>query len=176
VKGTDLAALRTKYEEMLRLRAAASAGVAGDPRREMAALATRFPGALREIDDLPLDTIRERVRDLHDAEKGGTVAEWMTATHLFHSLTRGALCAKRWLGGRRSIDEATLAEFDRDADALNWGEDTRGWRADLPSLASPPRGRLTELVYRRVGSVLGMNAESARTLIFGAPRRGGARF
>ncbi len=168
---TDLAELRSKYEEMLRLRLAADAGASGDPRRAMAALASQFPGALREIDDLPLDAIRERASELRAAEDGGKIAPWMTATHLFHTLTRGALCAKRWLAGRKSIDAAMLEAFDREADALCWTDDARAWRNDLVTLASPPRGRVTELVYARVGALLDMSSENVRLLIFGRSRR-----
>lgn len=175
VTQTELAALRGKYEEMLRLRLQADAGVPGDPRRAMAALASEFPGALREIDDLPLDAIRERLRALREAESGGPIATWMTATYLFHALTRGALCAKRWLGGRKSIDVSTLAAFDDAANAFCWSDDARTWRDDLGRLASPPRGRVTELVYRRVGQTLGISPEGVRLLVFGTPRRERAR-
>jgi hypothetical protein len=171
VTRTDLAALRAKYEEMLRLRLAADAGTPGDPRRAMSALASQFPGALREIDDLTLDAIRERASELRAAEDGGMVAPWMRATHLFHALTRGALCAKKWLAGRKAIDAATLTAFDREADALCWSDDARAWRDDLVRLASPPRGRVTELVYARVAAILGMTEENVRVLIFGRSRR-----
>src|SRR5437016_9436345 len=67
-----LAALRAKYEEMLRLRVAHDAGTEGDPREAMAALASQFPGALREIDDPPISEIRARVDALRAAEAGVT--------------------------------------------------------------------------------------------------------
>jgi len=175
VTRTELAALRGKYEEMLRLRLAADAGTPGDPRRAMAALASEFPGSLREIDDLSLDAIRERASELRAAEDGGKVATWMTATHLFHALTRGALCAKKWLSGRKSVDASTLEAFDREADALCWSAEARAWRDDLVRLASPPRGRVTELVYARVGAMLDVSAENVRVLVFGNSRRERAR-
>ena len=85
VNRTDLAALREKYEEMLRLRLADAlargASISSSERepsneskerrnlrdadlatqRAMATLAARFPGALREIDELPLGVLEDRV-------------------------------------------------------------------------------------------------------------------
>jgi hypothetical protein len=172
LKREDLAALRTKYEEMLRLRLE-SAGTALDPRRAMAALASRFPGALREIDDLPLDTIRARVRDLADAERNDAPEPWMEATHLFHALTRGALCAKRWLAGRKpgAVDDEAREAFGRAAPSFCWAEDALAWKADLKRLASPPHGRLTELVYERIAETMRITEREARLLVFGTNRR-----
>jgi hypothetical protein len=164
----DLTALRGKYEEMLRLRLDESGA---DPRPAMAALASRFPGALREIDELSLDALRARAHDLKAAEEGGATSPWMEATHLFHILTRGALCAKRWLAGRKTIDEEARCAFDREAGALCWSDDARRWSDDLARLASPPRGRVTELVYERMSARLGVSPEDARLLVFGVSRR-----
>ncbi len=160
--------LREKYEEMLRLRVEPSGG---DPRRAMAALASKFPGALREIDELPLETIIARVDELRASEAGAPEARWMEATHLFHALTRGALCAKRWLMGRKEIDDTIRAAFDREAGTLCWADDARSWGGELARLANPPRGRVTELVYERMGEQLGVSTHEARTLVFGPSRR-----
>jgi hypothetical protein len=168
VTRSDLGALREKYEEMLRLRLEPSGG---DPRRAMAALASRFPGALREIDDLPLETIAERVRELRASEAGAPAALWMEAAHAFHTLTRGALCAKKWLAGRKEVGDELFIAFDREVTQLCWGDDARSWRAQLARVASPPRGRVTELVYERMSLLLGVPAEEARALVFGVPRR-----
>jgi hypothetical protein len=168
VTRSDLAALREKYETMLALRLAPRGD---DPRRAMAALASRFPGALREIDELPLETIAARITELRACEGGVATTLWMEAIHLFHALTRGALCAKKWLAGRKDIDDAVSAAFDREAAELCWEADARAWRDDLTRLASPPRGRVTELVYERMGTLLGVSAAEARLLVFGLSRR-----
>ncbi len=166
---SDLAALREKYEEMLRLRIESSGE---DPRRAMAALASRFPGALREIDDLPLETIAARLTELKACERDGAAARaWMEACHAFHSLTRGALCAKKWLAGRKEIDSEVREAFDREVSMLCWADEARAWRQDLERLAAPPRGRVTELVYEKMSTALGVTAEEARHLVFGPPRR-----
>ena len=73
--------------------------------RRMAALAARFPGALREIDGLELEEIRRRIRQLEAVVLDeGSVQSWMLAIDLFHRLTRGALSAKSWLRGQKRID------------------------------------------------------------------------
>jgi hypothetical protein len=170
VTRTDLAALREKYEEMLRLRLESTGA---DPRRAMAALASRFPGSLREIDELPLETIAARVSELRACERdpGPAPARWMEASHVFHAFTRGALCAKKWLAGRKEIDDDVRAAFDREVSALCWADDAREWRPHLARLAAPPRGRVTELVYERMSASLGVTSDEARVLVFGTPRR-----
>lgn len=169
----DLAELRTKYEEMLRLREAHAAGDPSDadPRRAMAALAAQFPGALREIDELPMEEIRARIDALRAAENGGAAPAWMGATALFHSLTRGALCAKRWLAGRKVIDASTRDAFEREASRLCYAEEARAWSSELHRIAAPPQGRVTELVYERIAAALAVPVREARILVFGLPRR-----
>ncbi len=109
-----LAELRVKYEEMLALRLIASRGrdassVDGsaeggtyDPRARMVALAARFPGSLREIDELPITEIEARIDALSRAERDpNATARWMHAMTRFHTLTRGILFAKRARRERR---------------------------------------------------------------------------
>src|SRR4051812_10405817 len=95
---------------MLRLRLLHDAGDPEDPRRAMAALACRFPGALREIDELPLQEITDRIDALRAAEADpAQELPWMRAIARFHALTRGALVAKKWLRGSRTPDFAAFA-------------------------------------------------------------------
>jgi hypothetical protein len=169
VTGEDLADLLAKYEEMREMRLADAAHPGGDPRRQMAALAARFPGALRELDELPLDAIGDRIDALTRCVRGAASPEpWMLATSLFHRLTRGALAAKRWLGARRGLG----AEGFEEAIANHrFAEDARAWSDDLARIASPPAGRLSDLVYERVGLGMGLSPEDARTLVVGRLRR-----
>jgi hypothetical protein len=163
--------LRAKYAEMIRLRehhARAKAEGTEEPHapRDMAKLAARFPGALREIDRLELGEIHARMRALEAAAKDASRAEtWMRAMTLFHTYARGALAAKRWLGKRKRVDARARAAFVRDAERL--GEDAREWVGELAKLARPPRGRVMDVVFDRVATALGVTASEARALVFG---------
>jgi hypothetical protein len=168
---TDLRALRDKYERMNRLRelherARADADfVEPDPRAAMAALARAFPGALREIDELPIEVIRARIAELSSAEDDPSlVTPWMVAHARFHALARGALAAKRWLHGRPLTPEL-VATFARMVAALPEGDDAAAWAGDLASIAKPPRGRLMDLVYARLALELDIDVAAARDVV-----------
>jgi hypothetical protein len=171
---TDLRALRDKYEQMLclrRLHARAKEEpdfIEPDPRPAMVALARRYPGALREIDVLPIADIEHRIAELHAAEADASrIATWMNAQAEFHRLARGALAVKRWLAGRSltpEIDEAFAAALS----AMPERDDVLPWKDDLAALASPPRGRVMELVFVKLASVLGVELSEARRAVLPA--------
>jgi hypothetical protein len=166
--------LGSKYREMLEMRLVHASGDEDEDeaRRRMVGLASRFPGALREIDDLEIDIIRDRISRL-DATLGGEaeVEPWMVAVGLFHSLARGALRAKRWLAGRKSVDDAAAREFASFMQ-LAGPEDALAWTEHLANIASPPGGRIMNLVFERIATSLGTTPQEARRLVFGPPRRG----
>ena len=139
---------------MLALR---KSGAEHDPQRRLAALAARFPGALRELDDLPLDEISRRIDDLARAHRDPSHARpWMHAMTRFHALARGALFAKRSLA---------------DGASAHWPAEAHPWRDDLARVQRPPRGRLMDLVYERLATELGTTPAAAKRLVFGTPRR-----
>ncbi|HEY1695876.1 MAG TPA: hypothetical protein VGG39_27100 [Polyangiaceae bacterium] len=174
----ELEGLRDKYGELLALRVEHPGRCEDerDVRRRMAALAATYPGCLREIDDLALDEIRRRLAAV-EAVLGGTGAAepWMAAVSLFHGLARGALCTKRWLAGRKTVDPALAVAFGEAVGSLAFPEEARGWTDDLARIASPPRGRLSDLVFARIAATLGTSERAARRLVFGTPRRERAR-
>jgi hypothetical protein len=159
--------LHAKYMEMRRLRVLAVESPTTDPRECMAELAARFPGALREIDELPLHEIDARLAALSNASADlARVAPWMEATARFHELTRGVLAVKRWLAGKKDIEATDRAEFERIAHDLRHGSDAVAWREDLEAIANPPRGRVTDLVFARIARELAVTADDARRLVF----------
>ena len=173
---TDLRALRDKYERMLRLRllharAREEPGfVEPDPREAMAELARDFPGALREIDELPVDVIRQRIAALAAAEVDTSRAEaWMRAHASFHRHARGALAAKRWLEGRPATPDL-IAAFARALPTLQNAKDAAAWADDLAVVASPPRGRVMDLVYQRVAAELDIDVAAARASVMPSRR------
>jgi hypothetical protein len=168
--------LRVKYVEMLAMRMedAAAEEETERVRVRMAELAARFPGALREIDELPMDEIRRRIAVLEEVLSGARRAEpWMTAMARFHALARGALCAKRWLAGRRRVDALTEQAFECAAEGLRFPVEARLWVRELDVLANPPRGRVTDAVFERLAEELDTSAAALRILVFGTPRRQG---
>jgi hypothetical protein len=166
--------LRAKYAQLLAMRVAHASGddEAEETRVRMAEVATRFPGALREIDDLELAEIRRRIEVLDDVIHARREAEpWMEAIALFHTMARGALSTKRWLGGRKRIDAEVELAFERELRSLPFPEDARVWRGYLARIASPPRGRVMDVVFARLARELGVSERAARRLVFGVPRR-----
>jgi len=172
----ELEALRWKYEEMrrlrlLRARARAEAGFEEpDPSEALAALARRFPGALRELDRLPLATIEERIAALATAAADpARVAPWMRASSSFHRLARGALAAKRWLttmSDARTADPDELrARFEAAVASLDHGDAALAWANDLAAIARPPQGRVMGLVRARVAAELGVEVAEVKRLL-----------
>lgn len=168
IRDADLAALEEKYTRMRALRreqlaARADATAAEtDTRPERIALAAKFPGVLRELDELPLEAIETRLAAVAAARGAeGAVPPWMTAQITFHRLLRGALFAKRWTTARRacSADEpaSRLEDFRRDAD-----EEGVIWAHELDAIERPRGGRLMPLVYRRLAAELGVDEVEAR--------------
>ena len=97
----------------------------------------------------------------------------MEAVGLFHSLARGALRAKRWLAGRKTVDAVTILEYENEvALATPVVADGLAWTSDLARIAHPPRGRIMDLVFARVARTMGTTEREARRLVFGPPRRG----
>ncbi len=169
-----LVELRAKYAQMLAMRVAHASGDedAEDVRARMGEVAARFPGALREIDDLELAEIERRIAALDAvAQAKHEVEPWMEAVAMFHAMARGALCAKRWLGGRKRVDAGVVQAFEQGVAALAFPEDARGWSGELARIASPPRGRVMDVVFARLARELGTSERAARRLVFGAPRR-----
>jgi hypothetical protein len=166
--------LRAKYAEMLAMRLVHASGLedASLVRVRMVALASRFPGALREIDDLELDEIRRRIERLDAVlQDASEIEPWMEAVGTFHTLARGILTVKRWLDGRRRVDAALERAFTMEMDRMAFPEEVRPWAACLAQVAAPPRGRVMDLVFARVADRLGVSEPEARQLVFGARRR-----
>ncbi|HVJ94601.1 MAG TPA: hypothetical protein VM580_32670 [Labilithrix sp.] len=173
----ELRALRDKYERMLSLRTAHARAdedadfVEPDPRPEMAKLAAEYPGALREIDTLPLGVITGRIAALAAAEAAPVQAQpWMLAQILFHRYARGALSAKRWLAGRKIVTPHLRDSFERAAKTMPHGAEAALFVSDLDAIANPPRGRLLDVVHAKVADALHTSAAVAKSLVFGPPR------
>jgi hypothetical protein len=144
-----LTALREKYVEMLRLRRDASAGGSSDPRAAMRVLAARFPGALRELDELPLDEIEGRVSVLERALRSEEPPPaWAAAFIDFHALWRAALRVRRLCRGR-DRDEA-IALLRREYVAVAPEPDLDAVLVHLDAILRPTGGRINGWVHAEV--------------------------
>jgi len=154
--------LRAKYEEMRELRRTDDGSY--DPRARMAALAARFPGALREIDTLAMDEIDRRIEALTNAERDPShAARWMQAQSRFHTLVREALQARRERthpagseGAQSPLAEArgaqaTSAEGELEGEALERDRD---------------RKKLLAGVYATLAQELSLTPQEAKALVF----------
>ncbi len=134
-----------------------------EPPPELALLAREFPGALRELDGLPLEEIDRRLALVTLALEGGpteALLEWISR---YHALMRAALTIKHRLSGRRSpsaeeaerLAESTSAELGVSCDALL-----------VIEVADPPGGRLNEVVFARLSQVFGVQKARLRVQLF----------
>ncbi|HMJ13259.1 MAG TPA: hypothetical protein VK524_17685, partial [Polyangiaceae bacterium] len=108
---SDLIALARKYEILAELRRAQYHMSFVEARAPLRRLAREFPGALRELDLLPLDEIDRRADALRAAAQTGETAPWMEWLHEYHSRLRLALSVKRQLPGRRALDDGTARQM-----------------------------------------------------------------
>jgi hypothetical protein len=104
----ELDGLRRKYDALADLRKRREAGEGVAPRRELLALAREFPGALRELDTLPLEEIERRRVALAAPRAEEAPEPWMTWMIAYHATMRAALYIKARLAGPRAAhDERT---------------------------------------------------------------------
>lgn len=142
-----LRALREKYVEIRALRVSSKAGDPADPRPRMRRLARRFPGALRELDELPPEVIDARIAVLDDAlAHRSDVPGWVETLVAYHGWMRVALRLKREL----AHDAHNLAAAARWARAFRPGPGEPSSEAlvgAVEAILHPPGGRLSRWVF-----------------------------
>lgn len=149
---SDLVALRRKYAALAAWRAQKSRDGTEPERAALRALAVEFPGALREIEVLSIETIESRLAALdrciaHDEP----AALWMRAMDGFHRWMRAALWVKRRARARDCVeDHTTLA---RDASRQFGLLIDSAW---IQSVLTPHDGRVRPLVIAAVAVALGV--------------------
>ena len=90
----ELAALARKYRTIGAMRRARDRDGTLAGKAELEALASEFPGALRELDTLPLGLVDARAASLEEAAQSGAFEPWMAWMHAWHAAMRAALFAK----------------------------------------------------------------------------------
>lgn len=165
----ELAALARKYRKLLELRREHERTGAVAGRDVLRVIAKEFPGALRELDRLPVDEIVRRAQTLEEAAIGMGHEPWMDWLVAYHALMRAALFVKaQWAKAEDAIlderlaSEATLhARIEVDADFVR-------------AIRRPPGGRISHVVMDRLALRFGVAREvieEAITTPSRSPRR-----
>jgi hypothetical protein len=143
---SDLIALARKYRTLSELRRSQLA-TALEARGPLRRLADEFPGALRELDTLPLDQIEQRAEALERAASGAPRAAWMEWMTAYHQAMRAALFVKRRVGRERELGARDAFRLATEAARES------GYACDAEfvlAVARPPDGRLNTIVYARL--------------------------
>jgi len=168
-----LDALIDKYRRMREMRADHARGGDDEAPARMRALAADFPGALREIDRLPMATIEARLDALDAARAGGAVPGWAPPLAAFHGWMRALLRLKRvvrrdrdlevaraWLRAHHdSTNHASTHQSSAHHDSAHQSSMARSaleppldeLEASLPALLFPADGRMARAVLARLG-------------------------
>ena len=162
-------ALLDKYREIKRLREEHVAGESADPRPRLRALARRFPGALRELDELPMEQIDARLSLLGEAlASAQPVPVWVALQLGYHGWMRAALRIKRIAHGR-GADHAAAEFAELSERYAPEPHDPPLASIDLAivvAVLEPEAGRLNPWVYARVASLLGVEPDVVRRALF----------
>jgi hypothetical protein len=165
---SHIAGLRRKYEMLGALRRARARGEAVPARGVFKALATEFPGALNELDMLPLEEIDARAEALGRAAAGGPIEAWMGWMGDYHALMRAALRLKPRVARGEGLDEERAEALARAA------SEQAGVAVDaafVRAVGTPPEGRLNRVVFARLAEVHGTPAETIKRTLFPRSRR-----
>jgi hypothetical protein len=152
----ELVALARKYRTLASLRRDKAQDGSMAPRSVLRALAREFPGALRELDTVPLEEIDRRVNALDCAAVERTVDgrdpdPWMTWMVAYHATMRAALLVK----ARVARGKLDVGDVDEVATAIAEKTGVSVDAAFVRAVASPPGGRLNRAVFDRLGVEFG---------------------
>ena len=156
--------LAHKYARLGELREARARGEPIPERAVFRELASEFPGALRELDTLPLDEIAARHAALAAAAEGGTVEPWMEWLDGYHRTFRAALYVKPRVG-RGAVSDLAARASERTGALVD--------EAFVRAVAEPPGGRLEPIVLGMLAARHGRPAEEIRRTLFPHSRRRG---
>ncbi len=157
-----VAALARKYAVIRELRIAHADGSEVDPRDRMRQLAQEFPGALRELDELPFETIEARLAALGRPRP----PRWADAMGRFHGWVRLALAVKRRF--TRGSDPSEARRWLLEARPRGPGEPPDAALTDevLAAILRPPGGRLSRWALERVALEVGRTVAAVEGEIF----------
>lgn len=146
-----VASLTEKYQRLVALRRAPPS--AEPPTEAMRALAARWPGALRELDRLPIEALEARLAALAAADPEAP-PRWVLRDDAWHRTMAAALRARALLRGARHPDPARCEAIAKalDPDAPD--------PAFVSAVAAPPAGRLGWVVAAALAPRFGVSPEA----------------
>ncbi len=163
----ELVALEEKYSQLEGLRRGRERGETIPDRSVFKRLAERFPGALRELDTLPMHVIEERRRQLGQTLAGDEVAPWMAWIAAYHRLMRVALWIKLRTAKAPDIGDERMAFLLRNiTNEFGFGLE----ESFVRDVAKPRSGRIHAVVFARLGEMFGVTEVELRAEILGARR------
>ncbi|MET0389776.1 MAG: hypothetical protein ABW321_27635 [Polyangiales bacterium] len=164
-----LRALQSKYQTLHALRLQDTPEAV--PRARFAALAAAFPGALRELDRVPLSLIEQRLSSIEAVLAGrARLQQWMRLQLAYHGFMRAVLRIRRSLLAAESHDHAADPLTQLSALAYVPAPDepalARFDAVALATLRKPPRGRLNPWVLAQVAQDHGVSVQVVEAAFF----------
>jgi hypothetical protein len=159
------AAMERKYGALVELRRRRDAG--GDPMGGggLRALATEFPGCLRELDTLGLPELERRASAAAAAAAGAPAEPWLSWIGAYHGLLRGALAVRAPARSPDAASDATaLARLASAAAGLAIDE------TFVDAVLTPPGGRIGVVVLRALAVRFDVPAATIAAALFPARR------
>jgi hypothetical protein len=162
-----LAGLARKYAALVELRRRRDAGGDAAGGGGLRALATDFPGCLRELDTLGLAELERRARAATAAVAGDPPEPWMDWIAAYHALLRGALAIRDPARAPPPRDDVAALLAVARAAAGGAALIDASFVADV---LAPPGGRVGVVVLRALAAHFGVPATTISATLFPARR------
>jgi hypothetical protein len=165
---SDLHALARKYRALAELRRSAELEAGAELSGLLLGLGREFPGALIELDRLPLPEIDRRLEAIEQGLVTGAVEPWIVWMCAYHQSMRAALELRRRVSGRAELARALARELASAAErATGFPCD-----AELVIAVARARGGVEVVVLERLSRQMGVPAAEIRRALFPEPRAG----
>lgn len=190
---SGLADLAEKYELLIAL-GRGEPGRTPSRRDDMRRIAARFPGALREWEEMGLAELERRQAEVSRlcalvvgdppgvAGHLAGAATWVRYALLLHPLLAEILAVKRWIAAQvggvcQGVTPELAAAFEvwyrRRRLQVPDAELCADWftPAHLDRVARPPAGQVTRLAYAAVAEAFGVAVSEIKQVLYGVPGR-----
>lgn len=161
----EYSALARKYRTLLALRHERERTGEVAERAILRALSNEFPGALRELDRMPLDEIERRASALEAASTTDGGEPWMHWLAAYHALVRAALFVKS-RGKACSADEGEVAR------AASAHASIEVSAAFVREMRAPRGGRVSEAVLYELSARFAAPRQQIEDVVKAPSRRG----